>query len=286
MIGDLSVRVSPVDGPVAERVSAIPDGWVLGRRSILALVHGYNNTERDARESYQVFIQHLSGEPLRHPPDVGRFFWPGDGGLGFFSAASYPWEITPARDSGRRLVEFFGHLFGPEGGPVEVNLVGHSLGCRLVLEALWLVATGRAAGGPEVRRVCLMAAAVPVDLVDVGGRLRPAVEWPRALLLLYSPSDRVLRFAFPVGEIIARLVGEEDGFYTRAVGSEGQPAGLTPYRRELTGAGHSDYWGDSRSADWIAEFLGEPVPRDLAARALGGRELLTRDLPDARIPGS
>lgn len=278
VFGDLSVRIEDVGGPVAPRVEQRPPNWILGRRRLLVLVHGYNNTEEDARQSYRVYAGNLEGAPMSDRlPDLGRFFWPGDSAWGFLSALSYPWEIGDARQSARRLAEFFAGVFGPEGGPVELSFVGHSLGCRLLLEALALVVSGAVAGWPEVRWLCLMAAAVPVELVEVDRRLEAAAGWPRSLLLLYSPDDAVLHFAFPIGQAAAFALGEEDGLYLTPVGRYGQPSGLTPYRVELSGDGHSDYWADSRAARLMAAFLGEAVPRELASR--GG---LIRPGPEVR----
>ncbi|MBI4840263.1 MAG: alpha/beta hydrolase [candidate division NC10 bacterium] len=276
--GDLSVRTRGVGGPVAPEVVEVPRGWILGRRRILVLVHGYNNTEDDARQSYRVYAENLEAGPAcDRLPDLGRFLWPGDSAWGFLSALSYPWEIGDARQSASRLARFFAGVFGPEGGPTELNFVGHSLGCRLLLETLALVASGAVGGWPEVRRLCLMAAAVPVELVEATGRLEAAARWPRSLLLLFSPDDAVLHFAFPIGQAAAFALGEEDGLYLTAVGRHGQPSGLTPYRVELSGDGHSDYWPDARAARLMSAFLGEAVPRELASR---GR--LTRPEPEAR----
>ncbi|MBI2002191.1 MAG: alpha/beta hydrolase [candidate division NC10 bacterium] len=276
--GDLSVRTRGVGGPVAPEVVEIPRGWILGRRRVLVLVHGYNNTDDEARRSYHVYTQNLEGVLTSDRlPELGRFFWPGDSAWGFLSALSYPWEIGDARQSASRLARFFAGVFGPEGGPTELNFVGHSLGCRLLLEALALVASGAVGGWPEVRRLCLMAAAVPVELVEATGRLEAAARWPRSLLLLYSPDDSVLHFAFPIGQAAAFALGEEDGLYLTAVGRHGQPSGLTPYRVELSGDGHSDYWPDARAARLMSAFLGQAVPRELASH---GR--LTRPEPEAR----
>lgn len=289
--GDLSVRRTPAGGPVAYEVAATPPRWMEGRRRILVLVHGYNNTEDAARESYRAYTRSLEAILTSDRlPDLGRFFWPGDSGWGFLSALSYPWEIEDARQSSRRLVQCFAGVFGPEGGPAELIFVGHSLGCRLLLEALALVASGAVRGWPEVRRVHLMAAAVPVEMVDVGGRLAAAARWPSALLLLYSPADAVLHLAFPIGQAAAFAPGEEDGLYLAPVGRHGQPSGLTPFKVELSGNGHGDYWPDARAAGLMAAFLGEAVPRELAshgrltrpepeARPLSKRQIQTRDLP-------
>ena len=247
---------------------------------------------RRCTSSYHAYTQNLEGVLTSiRLPELGRFFWPGDSAWGFLSALSYPWEIGDARQSASRLARFFAGVFGPEGGPTELNFVGHSLGCRLLLEALALVVAGAGAGWPEVRRLCLMAAAVPVELMEATGRLEAAARWSRSLFFLYSPDDAVLHFAFPIGQAAAFALGEEDGLYLTAVGRHGQPSGLTPHRFELSGNGHSDYWSDRRAADIMAAFLGEAVPRELAshgrlmrpepeARPLAKRQIQSRESPE------
>jgi predicted alpha/beta hydrolase family esterase len=51
----------------------------------------------------------------------------------------------------------------------EVILVGHSLGCRVVLEAVAHIAVEREhgrTGGAQISSLCLMAAAVPIGDCD------------------------------------------------------------------------------------------------------------------------
>ena len=109
----LSVRVVGVGGGVADHVEDTPKGWVAGRRRVIVLVHGYNNTEKDAKESYRDFTQHLQG--YAQLLDLGQFFWPGDANLGFLSAVSYPFEIKDAKESAARLAEFLAAAQGPQG---------------------------------------------------------------------------------------------------------------------------------------------------------------------------
>lgn len=257
----LSVRVVGVGGGVADHVKDTPKGWVAGRRRVIVLVHGYNNTEKDAKESYRDFTQHLQG--YAQLLDLGQFFWPGDANLGFLSALSYPFEIKDAKESAARLAEFFAAAQGPQGTPMELNCVCHSLGCRLLLEVLRMVHQGKVNEWPEVRWVCLMAAAVQVDMVESGGDFEPGAHLAKHRIVLYSPADKVLHYAFPIGQTAAF-----EGFFPAAVGRFGRPASLTPYRVEMGGNDHSDYWSDPRSAEVVASFLGASVPRSLPARML------------------
>lgn len=274
-LGDLSVRVSPVGGDVADTVSATPPDWLLGRRHVVLLIHGFNNTLDAARASYRKEFADVLA-------DVGFFFWPGDiRGGELISATSYASQINSARMSARRLADYLGGAFGPGGTPSAVSLVSHSLGGRLVLEALRLV-LDEARPWPDVRFVALLAAAVPIDLVNEGQALEPAARTPHALAVFYSFKDLVLRFAFPAGQALAFALGIEGADYSQAVGRFGRPEGLTPNRFD-TGFGHSGYWPSQATAERVAGLLGAAVPRELSVRSLSdGAGPEDRALPPAR----
>src|SRR5262249_44274015 len=89
-------------------------------------------------------------------------------------------------------------------------------------------------------------------------------------LVLYSRSDLVLHWAFPLGETLA---GE--GFFPSAVGRRGDPSSRWTDEEELLGDDHGDYWGDPRTAVRVARFLGVPVPAGLPSLAP-----VSRPLPD------
>jgi hypothetical protein len=147
--------------------------------------------------------------------------------------------------------------------------VAHSLGARVTLELLTCLASP-AGGSAWMRGACLMAAAVPVGMVNAGGALVTGTLLPARTLVLYSRSDAVLHWAFPLGQTLA---GE--GFFPTAVGRCGDPAQRWTDEAELLGDNHGDYWGDPRTAVQVARFLGVPVPAELP-----GLEPVSRALPD------
>lgn len=269
-MNELTVREEPVGGRVGGEVREVTPPFAQGRRRVVLLVHGYNDTEDAARRSYGRFAKDLArlGASARALlPDLGGFYWPGDADLGPLSFLSYPFEITPARESGERLAEYVRTLVGPGGTATELYVVGHSLGNRVILEALDRLAAVPAPAG-HVAGACLMAAAVPVEMVEERGPLLEGATLPGTTLALYSPNDTVLHFAFPLGETAA---GE--GFFPTAVGRFGQPAGLWTQRQELTGNDHGHYWGDPRAATRVARLLGAAVPWEVEAAAMAGRAL-------------
>lgn len=289
-VHDLSVRGRPVGGPVARDVTPPPERLPLVSSRLVLLIHGYNNTEADARSSYDTFLKTIDLPGNALVGLVCAFFWPGDAAWGGLSGLSYPIEIGTARDAAGALHRFLARLRAPGGWPIEVVLVGHSLGCRLVLElASRFVSAGRP-GSLRYRAACLMAAAVPVPLME--SALRPAAVAIERTVVLHSTRDTVLRFAFPIGETAA---GE--GFFPRAVGRYGEPrTGLWSERAEMQGYEHGDYWARRESAEAVAGLLGLTVPRRPAAASLvparglplpGGiasRRVRERSI-SARVPG-
>lgn len=227
----------------------------LTRRECLVLVHGFNNTDSEASEAYLGFRSRE--KEIFSPPDpqtyehlFGDAFWPGDADWwSFFDKADfliYPAAVHTAVRAATELANALWRMPNLE----TVDFIGHSLGSRVVLETLLLLRT-RAL--PRVRRVALMAAAVPSEMLEPGGRfydLLIALHGEGTTIdILHSSADTVLHYAFPPGQSLAG--GREAS--ERALGRFG-PSPLMPgYRsniseREIDGAAHGDYWGHSRTA--------------------------------------
>jgi pimeloyl-ACP methyl ester carboxylesterase len=252
-----------------------------GCRHLLIMVHGFNNSASDAKKGYLSALDSLEAyfERSRNAPDAIAFFnWPGDVG-GWFSLAGYPYDIPRARQSGERLAQYLKSFPNAStAGGIKVSFIGHSLGCRLILEMLAAELPTALALNIEV--VNLMAPAVPIELVNASGSLEPAVRSPRQILKCYSRQDLVLWTAFPTGQRAAYALGQEKKYYGEAVGLYGHPTAVgTPVE---TSNGHSDYWADRSVANrFIAAidptFYAMPSPRNLKDRSLPNMPL-----PDAR----
>lgn len=227
----------------------------LTRRECLVLVHGFNNTDSEASEAYLGFRSRE--KEIFSPPDpqtyehfFGDAFWPGDADWwSFFDKADfliYPAAVHTAVRAATELANALWRMPNLE----TVDFIGHSLGSRVVLETLLLL---RARALPRVRRVVLMAAAVPSEMLEPRGRfydLLIALHGEgTAIDILHSNADTVLHYAFPPGQSLAG--GREAS--ERALGRFG-PSPLMPgYRaniseRDIGGAAHGDYWGHSRTA--------------------------------------
>lgn len=212
------------------------------------------------------------------------FHWPGNLG-GWVSVAGYPYDIDQARESAERLAQYLRNFPGASNpGALKISFIGHSLGCRLILETLAKELPAALALNIEV--VSLMAPAVPVELVDATGSLESTVRSPRRILKCYSRHDWVLWTAFPLGQAAAFAVQKEEKYYREAVGLYGHP--LATGIPVETMNGHGDYWGDRSVANRFSAaidptFYTLPPPHSAAERelpgtvALASRTLASRD---------
>jgi len=128
----------------------------------------------------------------------------------------------------------------------QVNLVGHSLGARLIVSAL-LQKAETPAGGVDIGDVLLMGGAVEVDAYKSEMMIRPVKG---RLINAFSTSDFILLCNF--GE---RSVGriEAEGFENY----------------HMSGFGHLDYWPNlnlvlrrTGFSDFSGQHLDDPVMRD------------------------
>lgn len=256
-------------------------GRALSKREVVVLVHGFNNHRGEAEFAYQGFRERqrellesieLNGVNLK----LRDCFWPGDaawrGALDKLDFLVFPSAVGTAKEVGERLGIYL------LGSPTisKVHFIGHSLGCRVVLETInYMIAnsTRRMVG-----RVCFMAAAVPMFTLLKGGRLRRTLFEADSVLNLFSKSDRVLQFAFPAGQSIAPA---REGVLPRALGRYAFASANTASRL-VEGANHGDYWGhndddSSRKAavlanNHVADFFrwrkttGRPTGRQVAYR--------------------
>lgn len=265
----LSVRSGgwTAGGPLAGRVRGLERLTGSGWRRVLLLVHGYNNSDYAAGESYGHFIHGVGSIALNKCDAVVEFQWPGDSYLGvMIGAGMYPQTIDTARRAAAMLWAALRQAAAASPGRMRVSVVAHSLGSRLILEAL-----SRESRRPDPRLrielVVLMAAAVPVTLVREG-YLRDGTLAGEAradhLVVLHSTSDRILQVAFPVGQVTAWRLGIEAAAYRDAVGRHGEPFRRASRATSIpTGYGHGDYWSGKETFRAIRRRLGGTVGHSL-----------------------
>jgi len=238
------------------------------RMSCIVMVHGFNNTDGEAAYAYDGFrrrqIESFGATLTALDAQLGDTFWAGDADWGWFDFVdfgNYSIAIGHAHQAANELVALLERM----PSLVEVDFIAHSLGCRLVLETIHLLVA--AGGGPRIRRVCLMAAAVPMEKLEPGGGFYETLAALAAngtqLFVMHSRQDKVLHFAFPIGQAMGGP-GERS---SRALGRDGPNPLMPGYHGTLdempmTGADHGDYWGHSgkaiarESAKWAGRFFG------------------------------
>jgi pimeloyl-ACP methyl ester carboxylesterase len=247
---ELNVRKDREGGGVRSPGLTLPSGGpVPTRREILILVHGFNNHEEEAAEAYVGFRVGQYTTTGKVPPGsldrlLADCFWPGDADWGWFDFAQplvYGKAVHKAKDSAKALANLITALPNLE----KVSFLGHSLGCRVVLETVGLLL---AAGRPSIGRICLMAPAVPVEMVAAGGRFAKLLRTLQGLRvkvrILHSTDDGVLAGAFVPGQATA---GPSEASL-RALGRKGPPPSMPGLgdnvsHQQIFGAGHSNYWG-------------------------------------------
>ncbi len=287
------LRERPEGGTLRQQGQLLGRPDAQARRECLVLLHGYNNHRGEAAEAYLGFrnrqvAQFVDVDHARLNARLGDTFWPGDaqwpGPIDWLDSLYYPAAVGVAQAAAPLLAELLWRLPNLE----TVDFIAHSLGCRVALETLQLI---NARGSPHVRRVCLMAAAVPTEMLETGGRfealLRDLQAGGTEIHILHSKADWVLMLAFPPGQTLA---GEPSaralGRYGPSPEVPGQGGRVTD--RQIKGAGHSQYWGHKRgdpvieAAHETGRFLkiGE-LPRAIAARDLGEM----RAMEPARVIG-
>lgn len=216
----------------------------------IIFIHGYNNAHAEARYKYAIF-RDLIHQGFGVTTPVVEFHWPGNRRWGFLSFLSYPTEIQAARDSGQRLADWIAGL----ARNARLIAVTHSMGGRVLMEALNAL---RAQGAADrLVGACLMAGAVRVDEV-ADGALGPLAGEPMRWRVLFSSADKVLHYAFPVGQTAAG-----DGVFPSAVGRAGEP--LAKWDSiPSPGYDHSYYWfggkPDKKDSDDTTKPLAAPLP--------------------------
>ena len=253
---------------------------------IIILVHGYNVSEKEAQKAYTNFQENFNkycSQLSELNQSIYWFFWPSDKPSKLESVYSYFKTVNTAKICGKKFTSYLNklNLISTKNKRPSLILIGHSLGCRLLLEAV----KNNIKTNYKLE-VFLMAAAVPVTMVEPGQELHPSLSSNEKYSILYSKKDRVLRWAFPPGQ---KLAGEE---FNEAVGLKGQPNVVWNKSKETT-YHHSDYWKGEESAEWIALRLGvlktpsrrlklKPLTMASEVRDLSWRKIPEREDPKVR----
>jgi esterase/lipase superfamily enzyme len=246
------VPVTPAGGspdPAAARL----DRWTI-------FIHGFNNSAETITKTWKETIKQLQ----RWQVDLGAvvlFYWPGDySRWELLSAMNYPKTVPIAEETAELLTAYLRRAAQDRAAqdrcsPLQLSFIAHSLGSLVVLETLRLLRATREK--IIINDVLLMAAAVPEGFCVPGERYGDRFSPEAKEVALYSRSDRILQFAFQIGQEIADRFPDQDG--RQAVGRYGGPGAGSEERwtaaRPMEGFGHGDYWVNQESIKRIARIV-------------------------------
>ncbi len=214
----LDLRLWPVGGELSRQVAlnqgtSIADYTGLSTaqlledirgRHVLIGTHGFDVNREDGiacLSNWEGLLQFTS------PAVFVGLLWPGDS-IGL-RGLDYPQEPKIADDAGQLIAPFLDANFQ---GAASVSFVSHSLGARVVLEAISHM-------NLPVRRLLLMAGAIDDDCFDTEFEVVAAkVE---KISVLASKRDKVLSLAFPLGDLAGGIIAAGHPWWHSALGRTG-----------------------------------------------------------------
>ena len=280
-------------GEVSAEPKISNEGMLEQAQHLVLLIHGYNNDTQAAKEAYEGFHARQrdldAGERYRIGRTFIEVYWPGDAAWGIASFLYYMGSIKHAIQTAERLAD---HLAKHISNAVRIDIVAHSMGCRLATEFLRALENQPAA--LQIERIVFMAGAIPTFMLEQRNpprRLRPSYDQVlrEGARSLYSGSDRVLALAFPAGQSLAP--GAE-GFLPTALGHARWIDPTIPNnldQQQNPGAGHGDYWGWNtkpqplqcaiKAAEEVRSYLQFP---SAGSRSINQRPLAENTILEAR----
>lgn len=219
---------------------------------VVLLIHGFNVPEEAAFATYRRFCteqQRLADVEIDDSISADREFvevyWPGGIDAGVISPLGYPIAVSQAKKLGPHIAADLAHL-ARRLGHLSLEIVAHSLGCRLAIETI------RALPRNTITLTGIVFQAAAVDVEQMGLQtdplfLRHGLRKANCRIhSLYSEDDAVLREFFAAGQDLSH---ERVSFNVHPL-ALGRTAWrnatnfFTSFRQvRIASAGHSDYWG-------------------------------------------
>ena len=238
--------------PVVSVVPWVQAPSIVAGKNVVFVTHGFNVSYQDGANAMELLGRYLN---LAGTYVFIGVLWPGDA---WTPVVDYPFEGDVSIDCGKRLASFCANFCA---GAQSLSFVSHSLGARLVLQAI----TGL---NRRVKLLCMMAGAVNQDCL-VAEYVAAAAKCDR-IAALASHSDDVLKLAFAVGDPFADLLDDDHTPFRAALGYDGPalPTGVVaPWQiPDALDYGHGSYLppGDDDRWQYAANFIlanlyGDPV---------------------------
>ena len=202
---------------------------IVAGKNLLFATHGFNVSYQAGAGSLGNLDRYLS---LSAPSLFIGMLWPGDS---WMPIVDYPFEGDVALDCGGRVATFCANFCA---NAQSLSFVSHSLGARLVLEAVSRL-------NRQAQSVCLTAAAINRDCLT--SEYSGAANNSTSVSILASHEDYVLKVAFSVGDPFADLLHQDHTLFQAALGADGPPTPASPPIRfpwqisDGCNYGHGDY---------------------------------------------
>jgi len=214
----LDLRVSPVGGELATSVAVMQGTDItnytgldqsqllrdIQGSNILIATHGFNVNRADGINCLSIWESKLQLAP---PSVFVGLLWPGDSV--WLHALSYPEEPRVANNAGQLIAPFLDANFG---AAASVSFASHSLGARVILEAISLMIL-------PVRRATIMAGAIDDNCLNT--EFQAAAARVGEISVLASHEDEVLSAAFPLGNFIGGIIAAGHPWWHAALGHGG-----------------------------------------------------------------
>ncbi len=193
-----------VDPPVLEYLDPSLLAARIAGREIVFATHGFNVSRVKGVHTLARLERDLN---LPATFVFVGVLWPGDW---WIPVVNYPSEAGDAVRCGRSLARFVNTRLS---AAADLSFVSHSLGGRLVLEAVKRL-------DRPAREVCVLAAAVDDDCLTTT-QYDAARRNARRVSVLASKGDRVLQIAYPVGDFLSDILYDDDSPERKALGYHG-----------------------------------------------------------------
>jgi pimeloyl-ACP methyl ester carboxylesterase len=177
---------------------------------IVIYIHGFDNTEDDAKENFNIAKKSLEHNNYRYP--VVGFSWDSNPGVFDFNDAKFI-----ATQNGKKLAQFIID-FKSVCGNTNVRIIGHSMGARVTLNTLDSL-RNRGWNG-EIKSVHVMGAAVDNEEVSKD----PSDGFGLAIEDVVSSQDKFHNFYNPEDDVLSNLYWFEEA--DQALGEDGAESGI------------------------------------------------------------
>ena len=198
-------------------------------KNVLLLIHGYNNDEKEALSTYRLIHAHVSAfmdmQRSQFYDLVIGYLWPGyDDSWEYFDAKQNTSELSKIMRS---------HLKTLSASAAKVDVLAHSMGNRLLLEALNYPSFKKK---KVVQNYYAFAPAVDNESVEKQEKYYQSTQNCEKIFVFYSKRDDVLKWGYTLAEQDKALG------YEGAENPDQLPQNVQLINCTTLVGGHSDYF--------------------------------------------